>query len=107
VRAEGVEPCAGLTGNDVNHWGGYANVCFGSVKQANNNQFLPQGGLRGTFGWTQMGFPIAATQSFDTDARPYIRMSLVNATGTVWYDDIRLRETNDAGQLLPATPDRR
>lgn len=104
VRAEGVEPCAGLTGNNVNHWGGYANVCFGSVKQPNNNQFMPQGGLRGDFGWTQMGFPIAAPPAFDPDARPYIRMSLVNATGTVWYDDIRLRETDETGRLLPTAP---
>ncbi|MBT3375431.1 MAG: DUF4838 domain-containing protein [Lentisphaerae bacterium] len=99
VRSEDVEACEGLTGYKVNHWGGYANICFGSVKQAGNNQFVPKGGFRGTFGWTQMGFPIRAPDAFDPNAKPYIRLSLANATGTVWYDDIRLRETDAEGRL--------
>jgi hypothetical protein len=100
VRAEEIKPCTGLTGHNVNHWGGYANVCFASAKQPNNNQFMPKGGLRGTFDWTQIGFPIHAPDAFDPGAKPYIRLSLTNATGTIWYDDVRLRETDAEGNLL-------
>lgn len=102
VRAENVEPAEGLTGHNLNHWGGYANLNFGSPKQRSNNQFMPQAGLRGSFGWTQIGLPIHAPEVFDEGARPYLRMSLVNATGTIWYDDIRLRETDADGRLLGA-----
>jgi len=99
VRAQDVEACQGLTGYRINHWGGYANVCFGSAKQHNNNQFVPKGGFRGTFDWTKTGFVIHAPSAFDAKARPYIRLSLTNATGTVWYDDIRIRETDAEGRL--------
>ena len=102
VRAENVRPCEGLTGYRVNHWGGYSNVCFGSTKQENNNQFMPKGGFRDTFHWSKVGYRIAAPKALDPGARPYIRLSLVNATGTVWYDDVRLRETTAEGELLEA-----
>ena len=105
VRAEGVEPCQGLTGHNVSHWGGYANINFGSPKQQDNNQFMPRGALRGSFGWTQVGFPVHAPAAFDPGAKPYIRLSLVNATGTVWFDDVRLRETDADGRLAAELPE--
>lgn len=92
VRAENVQPVPGLTGHMVSHWGGFANVNFGSVKQEGNNLFVPTGGYRESFDWTKAGFELRAPAVFDPDAKPYIRMSLTNATGTVWYDDVRLRE---------------
>ena len=99
VRAEGIDACEGLTGYKTSHWGGHANVSFGSAKQQNNNQFVPKGGFRGTFKWTKAGFRINAPKVFDPGARPYIRMSLNNAVGTIWFDDVRLREVDEDGRL--------
>lgn len=96
VRAENVQPVPGLTGHMVNHWGGYANVNFGSAKQEGNNLFVPTGGYRESFDWTKAGFELRAPAVFDPGAKPYLRMSLTNATGTVWYDDVRLRELDAA-----------
>ncbi|MBT3290777.1 MAG: hypothetical protein HN380_25760, partial [Victivallales bacterium] len=100
MRADKVQAGEGLTGHNVRHWGGYANVCFGSVKQQDNNQFVPKSGIHGSFGWTKMGFRIKPVRTLDPKARPYIRLSLINATGTVRYDDIRIRETDADGNVL-------
>jgi hypothetical protein len=95
VRAENVTPVPGLTGYRVNHAGGFANINFASPKQDGNNNFFPRGGFRGTFPWTKVGFEIPAPPALDPEGRPYIRMSLANATGTVWYDDVRIRPLDD------------
>jgi len=99
VRAEKIEAIPGLTGYKTGHWGGFANSNFGSAKQNGNNNHVPTGGYRGSFDWTKAAFVIEAPAQFDEGARPYVRMYLTNATGTVWYDDVRIRELTADGQV--------
>jgi hypothetical protein len=96
VRGESIQPVNGLTGHLADHWGGYANLNCGSAKQAGNNLFVPTGAYRGSFDWTKAGFELAAPTVFDPGAKPYLRMSLTNATGAIWYDDVRLRVIDSA-----------
>lgn len=65
--------------------GGIMNV-FGCP----GNRFFPTQWYRGSAPWTKESF------TFKTGPTPsevnYVRVGFINATGTIWFDDVRLRE---------------
>lgn len=56
------------------------------------NIFLPMNKYQGTTPWTKQGFAI---ETNDKLTGKYIRLRILGASGTVWFDDVRLRETPD------------
>ena len=58
----------------------------------------PRPGLKGTMPWTKQGFEF--TTPAKLQKRPYFRVGLRYARGTVWYDGVQLREVG--GRTRPA-----
>ncbi len=66
------------------------------------NRWFPKNWYRGTMPWSKQGFEL--TTGPDTNSlsrsgpskgrthRSYIRLFMIKCTGTVWFDDVRLRE---------------
>jgi len=83
LKADRVEPMPGsrLSGLFANVW---------AARQF--NRFMPRNGYRGTFGWTKQGIELTSPPDAGKEHTCYIRLSLREAKGTVWLDDVRLRE---------------
>ena len=74
--------------------GAFLRVSARTGETAFVNQFLPLQGIVGTKGWFRQNF------EFKTSPAPwhknvYVAPSLIYASGTVWFDDIRLEEIKD------------
>jgi hypothetical protein len=62
----------------------------------NYNEFWPLNGYWGTFGWTKQAVRFRTPKSGDTDVKngeAWLSLRLNNASGKVWFDDVRIRET--------------
>jgi hypothetical protein len=60
------------------------------------NNFYPQNCMSGTFDWTKFGIKFKTPKTTNTSAsykgtKAYMGIRMVNATGTLWMDDIRIR----------------
>ena len=63
------------------------------------NIFLPTSGYLGSQSWTKQGFTVTTGASVGTPdgkIQPYLRLYLRGATGTVWFDAVRLQEADAA-----------
>jgi hypothetical protein len=78
-----------------NHGGGYVTV-WASRKF---NQFFPQGALRGTKPWDKYGMTFRTPPETGKEGKCYLRLSLVNSNGKIWFDDVRLREVTKLPSL--------
>jgi hypothetical protein len=65
------------------------------------NHYLPENPYVGSIPWTRQRFTIKTSPNVNTKAKSYISLSLYEATGTVWYDDVRLTEKSNS---MPSTP---
>ena len=59
------------------------------------NLFIPVTLHRGTLPWTKQGVIVKAGPNAGRGHRPYTRLYLYGTQGTVWFDDVRLRELHD------------
>ncbi len=57
-----------------------------------HNEWFPINWYTDTIPWTKQGFVIKTDEKVNTKHRSYIRLRIMNATGTVWFDDVRLRK---------------
>ncbi len=91
VRAEDVRQAPN---SPERQFGGYVNIWAG------RNFFFPKNAYRGTFGWSKAGVSFRTPE--DLGSRPpYLRLVLMNASGTVGFDDVRLHPVepgSDAGE---------
>lgn len=90
IKTEDIKPMgAKACGAVVNIWG-------------EKNQFIPRNWYTGTMPWTKQGFEIRTGPNTNgiyklgrnkgKKMTSYIRLFLMRSTGTVWFDDVRLRE---------------
>ncbi len=79
---------------DEGHSGVFVNV------NAGGNRWFPPHGAHGTMPWTKQGFEFTTPAKL---SKPYIRLRLDNATGTAWFDEIRIRETGSTAKLHTRT----
>jgi hypothetical protein len=76
---------------DQGQHGGGAVVTF----LANRNQWYPKNWYRGTMPWRKQGFIIETDANVNARKPIYLRLRLMQATGTVWFDDVQVREMNE------------
>jgi hypothetical protein len=58
------------------------------------NYWYPRNRLTGTMSWTQMSFKFKTPANIKKQ-RPAIMLWLMFASGTVWFDDVRLLEVSE------------
>ena len=76
--------------------GAYVNIWHGKWQ----NLFFPQSGYLDTLPWSKQGFAFTTGQEIGDQSKgskPYIRVHLLGASGTVWFDDVRVREDKNDG----------
>ena len=56
------------------------------------NNHVPTPALRGTRDWRTIEFNAKTTEVFEPDARFYIILTIDNATGRAWFDDVSVQE---------------
>ena len=56
------------------------------------NLFFPNTLHTGTLDWTKQGVIFRTGPNTGKGHAPYVRLYLYNTEGTVWFDDVRLRE---------------
>ena len=56
------------------------------------NEWFPKNWYRGSIPWTKQGFIIKTDSQVNKKHKSYIRLRLDKANGSVWFDDVRLRE---------------
>jgi hypothetical protein len=56
------------------------------------NRWFPQNWFMGTMPWTKQGFEFTTGPGTNKKYKSYIRLFIIGATGTAWFDDVRLRE---------------
>lgn len=95
VKTAGVAPSAKGGGACVNIW-------------CDHNQWFPKSHYSGDVPWTKQGYVFTAGPESNTTAKSYLRVRLMNASGSVWFDDLRIREIpveepgEPAGNIFPA-----
>ena len=85
VRTENVEAGAGGRYPDLN--GIFANLAMPGV-----NQHVPKPALRGTNDWRKIKFTVRTSEEFAPGAKAYVRLTMNNASGKAWFDDVRVQE---------------
>jgi len=68
----------------------------------NFNSFWPRGGYSGTFGWTKQAIKFKTPPVPNTDMAQktaWLSLRFQFAPGKVWFDDVRIREINDNGEI--------
>ncbi len=85
VKAADVKPTLEGGGACVNIW-------------SDQNLWFPGNHYQGDVPWTKQGFAFTAGPRTNADVKSYIRVRLMNASGTVWFDDLRLRELPSDGK---------
>jgi hypothetical protein len=66
------------------------------------NEFWPVGGYSGTFEWTKQAIEFKTPPEPKTDgekATAFLNLRLQFASGKVWFDDVRIREISDKGEI--------
>jgi hypothetical protein len=56
------------------------------------NEWFPKNWQRGSMPWRKQGFIIKTGANINNKKKSYIRLWLFSSGGTVWFDDVRLRE---------------
>jgi len=56
------------------------------------NRWFPTSFYTGTMPWTKQGFRFKSNPETNKKTKSYIRLRLMGASGTAWFDDVRLRE---------------
>ena len=59
------------------------------------NRWYPQNWFIGSMPWSKQGFEFITGPETNKKVKSYIRLFIIGATGTVWFDDVRLREINN------------
>ena len=85
VRTENLKP----TGKGYQGRGG-ASFVYSACKQT----FFPHNHYQNSMPWTPQRLTFRSTPDTNKDGkhRAYLRLGVVNATGTIWFDDIKVRE---------------
>ena len=68
----------------------------------NFNSFWPRGGYSGTFGWTKQAIKFKTPPAPSKDIAKntaWLNLRFQFAPGKVWFDDVRIREINDKGEI--------
>ena len=66
------------------------------------NEFWPVGGYSGTFEWTKQAIEFKTPPDPNKDgekATAFLNLRLQFASGKVWFDDVRIREISDKGEV--------
>lgn len=79
VKTDNVEACGRDGGAVVNIF-------------TTRNEWFPRNRYSGTTPWTKQGFYFTTEADVNKEKKSYIRLRLKNSKGTVWFDDIKLRE---------------
>ncbi len=84
VRCENIVP---------NKKGGGAVVNYGDVR----NNWYPANWYTGSMPWTRQGFLFRTGPETNQDPKQtaWIRLAIYSATGTVWFDDLQMREIEE------------
>jgi len=84
VRTENIVP---------NRKGGGAVVNYGAIR----NNWYPTNWYTGSLPWTRQGFLYKSGPETNQDPRrqAWIRLAVYAATGTVWFDDLQMREIQE------------
>ncbi|OGV52249.1 MAG: hypothetical protein A2017_00625 [Lentisphaerae bacterium GWF2_44_16] len=61
---------------------------------AGGNKWFPKSYYTGTIPWTKQGFQFKTDDKVADTKSSYIRLRIMGASGTVWFDDVRLRKLN-------------
>ena len=56
------------------------------------NRWFPKNWFLGSMPWTKQGFEFTTGVKTNKKIKSYIRLFIIGATGTAWFDDVRLRE---------------
>jgi hypothetical protein len=57
-----------------------------------SNRWFPVNFYTGSMPWTKQGFRFKSSPETNKKTKSYLRLRIMNASGTVWFDDVRLRE---------------
>ena len=76
---------------DLNPQGGKSSGAVVNVNDGKNLWF-PQNWFLGSMPWSKQGFEFTTGADTNKNHHAYIRLYIIGATGTVWFDDILLRE---------------
>lgn len=66
----------------------------GAVVNVNDgkNRWFPQNWFLGSMPWTKQGFEFTTDSATNKKYQSYMQLYIHGATGTAWFDDVRLRE---------------
>ena len=56
------------------------------------NDWVPKNGLRGSSNWTRLTKRFKTTAKTNNPHRAYLRFYLLDATGTVWIDNVVIKK---------------
>jgi hypothetical protein len=62
------------------------------------NRWFPKNFYTGNMPWTKQGFQFRTNSATNHGKPSYIRLWLMNASGAVWFDDVRLRKLPEASR---------
>lgn len=79
VKTEDVKPEKARGGVKVNIWD-------------DKNRWFPDNSFTGTIPWTKQGYDFTTGPQTNIKSKSYINLLISSAQGTVWFDDIKLRE---------------
>ncbi len=65
------------------------------MNHAHCDEWFPKNWYTGSMPWTKQGFVIETGDQVNKEQRSYTRHRIMNASGTVWFDDVRLREVEE------------
>ena len=93
IKTENVEP-------RKMSWGGSGGVSV-NIWDDHNAWYPSRNFFTGTMGWIFQSFEFTSgPNTNDEKNRSYLLLHLLEATGTVWFDDVRLEEIDEKGNLL-------
>lgn len=82
--------------SDIEASGDYSGACINIYQE--KNRWFPEPFFTGSMEWTKFGFKFRTSKA-DGKIQPYIRLTLLKAKGTVWFDDVKL---SPLGKNAPA-----
>jgi hypothetical protein len=79
IRAEDLKPSRAAGGAKISIWD-------------QENRYFPANPYTGTMPWAKQGFAFRTSAGVNARQKSYVSLILRDADGTVWFDDVRLRE---------------
>lgn len=79
-----------IKAKDIKPFGKYSGAAVNIF--SSKNEWFPKNRYKGTMPWNKQGFVFKTDSDVNIKKKSYIRLRLINATGTIWFDDVRIRE---------------